>query len=89
MLMHFGWKVLLPTALANVVLIAISMALQQLFGVVGHFVAVAIGGGIASIVLWFAYLHWKARKSGDEASRLPIRRESVVRAIAARMPVED
>jgi NADH-quinone oxidoreductase subunit H len=89
MLMHFGWKVLLPTALANVVLIAISMALQQMFGVAGHFIAVAIGGVVASIVLWFAYLHWKARKSGDEASRLPIRRESVVRAIAARMPVED
>jgi NADH-quinone oxidoreductase subunit H len=89
MLMHFGWKVLLPTALANVVLIAISMALQQMFGVIGHFIAVAIAGVVASIVLWFAYLHWKARKSGDEASRLPIRRESVVRAIAARMPVED
>jgi len=89
MLMHFGWKVLLPTALANVVLIAISMALQQMFGVVGHFIAVAIGGIVASIVLWFAYLHWKARRSGDEASRLAIRRESVVRAIAARMPVED
>jgi NADH-quinone oxidoreductase subunit H len=89
MLMHFGWKVLLPTALANVVLIAISMALQQLFGGIGHFMAVAIGGVVVSIILWIAYLHWKARKSGDEASRLPIRRESVVRAIAARMPVED
>jgi hypothetical protein len=51
--------------------------------------AVAIGGVVVSIILWIAYLHWKARKSGDEASRLPIRRESVVRAIAARMPVED
>jgi NADH-quinone oxidoreductase subunit H len=89
MLMHFGWKVLLPTALANVVLIAISLALQQLFGGIGHLIAVAIGGVVVSIALWVAYLHWKARKSGDEASRLPIRRESVVRAIAARMPVED
>jgi hypothetical protein len=89
MLMHFGWKVLLPTALANVVLVATSMALQQLFGAVGHFIAVGIAGCLATIVLWVAYLHWKARKSGDEASRLPIRRESVVRAIAARMPVED
>ena len=89
MLMHFGWKVLLPTALANVVLVATSMALQQLFGAVGHLIAVGIAGCLATIVLWVAYLHWKARKSGDEASRLPIRRESVVRAIAARMPVED
>jgi NADH-quinone oxidoreductase subunit H len=89
MLMHFGWKVLLPTALANVVLVATSMALQQMFGAVGHIIAVGIAGCLATIVLWVAYLHWKARKSGDEASRLPIRRESVVRAIAARMPVED
>jgi heme/copper-type cytochrome/quinol oxidase subunit 2 len=89
MLMHFGWKVLLPTALANVVMIATSMALQQILGIVGHFIAVGISGVLASVVLWVAYLHWKARKSGDEASRLPIRRESVVRAITARMPVED
>lgn len=89
MLMHFGWKVLLPTALANVVLIATSMALQQLYGTIGHFIAVGIGGIVASVVLWVSYLHWKARRSGDETSRLPIRRESVVRAITARMPVED
>ncbi|MFM7187551.1 MAG: complex I subunit 1/NuoH family protein [Armatimonadota bacterium] len=89
MLMHFGWKVLLPTALANVVMIATSMALQQIMGMVGHFIAVGTAGVLAGIVLWVAYLHWKARKSGAEASRLPIRRESVVRAIAARMPVED
>jgi len=89
MLMHFGWKVLLPTALANVVMIATSMALQQILGTVGHFIAVGIAGALASVVLSVAYLHWKARKSGAEASRLPIRRESVVRAIAARMPVED
>lgn len=89
MLMHFGWKVLLPTALANVVLIAASMALQQLFGIVGHFIAVGIAGVVLTIVLWVAYLHWKARKSGAEASRLPIRRESVVRVLEARTPVED
>src|SRR5688500_3205388 len=32
MLMRFGWKGILPTALVNVVLIALSIALQEAFG---------------------------------------------------------
>lgn len=89
MLMHFGWKVLLPTALANVVFIAMSMALQQSLGPIGHLATVAFSLCVGGIVLWFAYLHWKARRDGHEASTLPIRRESVVLEISARIPVEE
>jgi NADH-quinone oxidoreductase subunit H len=56
MLMGFGWKALLPTALVNVVLIALSLALQEQFAhlpmgkFLGHAIAVVAGLVLCAIL---------------------------------------
>jgi len=92
MLMSFGWKGLLPVALANVVAIALSMALQQRFGLPGHFVVVALAWAIAFVLLLFKrsqYLQSKAEQGAvGEPSRAPIRRKSVAVPIKPNTPKE-
>ena len=79
MLMSFGWKGLLPTALLNVFFLALSIALGSLYGAVtGHLIAVGIG--LAFLALLFL---WKRGQyeSVPEETRLaiaPIRRGSVI-----------
>lgn len=88
MLMAFGWKGLLPVALANVVLIALSLALQQRFGWMGHWVAVAAGGGLAVSLLAGKWWQWKHRdRAASTAS--PIQRPSVAVATPANVNTES
>ena len=98
MLMKLGWKGIIPVGLVNLLLIALSMALQQTkLGWFGHFVALVPG-----VLLLGALFLWKkasyeatekAAKStalvpaGESAttSRLPIRREPVTVKMAPRV----
>jgi NADH-quinone oxidoreductase subunit H len=79
MLMKFGWKGILPTALVNVVLIALSIALQQSFGsvVLGHLAAVAVGIGLCLILLAIKFAGYqKQRRAAAATDIVPIRRPS-------------
>ncbi|MFM7320871.1 MAG: complex I subunit 1/NuoH family protein, partial [Armatimonadota bacterium] len=76
MLMSFGWKGLLPVALANVVLIALSLALQSSIGWMGHWIAVGAGGLLAAILLFAKWSQWRAGRGAASASS-PIVRPSV------------
>jgi hypothetical protein len=77
MLMRFGWKFLLPTALVNVFLIALSMALQQQFQslpagkLIGHLIAVVTGLVIVGLVFFGVYLGYKDRHKDEVAPPLP------------------
>lgn len=101
MLMNFGWKFLLPVALANVVLIALSLALQRQWGVnalgeevlfgkfLGHVVAVVVGLGVCGILFLLKMKNYRETRRGAQTTDLvaPIRRGSVVTPTAA-APVE-
>jgi len=90
MLMKFGWKGLLPVALANLVLIAISLAIQEVarpsLGYAGawwagQIVAWAIAAAIAGILFYLKYTQYTAQKKAALTTDLvvaPIRRPSVV-----------
>jgi NADH:ubiquinone oxidoreductase subunit H len=90
MLMKFGWKGMLPIALANIVLIATSMAVQQVslpslgyYGAwwVGQIVAWAIAAVVIAILFYGKYLQYRAKKSTRVTSTeltAPIRRPTVV-----------
>lgn len=79
MLMSFGWKFLLPVALLNLMLIAVSLALQPIYGrLVGHLIAVFIGIVIALILFAFKYGQYHARRKGAATTDIvPIRRAPV------------
>ncbi|MBC8137785.1 MAG: NADH-quinone oxidoreductase subunit H [Fibrella sp.] len=77
MLMRFGWKFLLPTALVNVFLIALSMALQQQFQslpagkFLGHALAVVTGLVIVGLVINGVRLGYNERHKDEIAPPLP------------------
>ena len=78
MLMRFGWKFLLPTALVNVFLIALSMALQNQWAeggilgkVGGHLVAVVTGLVIVLCVLFGVKAGYDERHKDEIAPPLP------------------
>ena len=79
MLMSFGWKGLLPTALLNVFFLALSIALQSVYGVAGHLLAV-----FAGLLLLLALFLWKrgqyadVRKTAAGSALVPIRRPTTV-----------
>lgn len=98
MLMKLGWKALLPTALVNVFLIALSMALQHTaLGWFGHVVTVGVG-----VVLLGGLFVWRMKNydtveaeralvpfaEGNANPRLPVRRASVTVPTVASV-VED
>ncbi len=72
MLMRFGWKFLLPTALVNVFLIALSMALQQYWGGFwGHIAAVGVGLAIVAAVFLGVKAGYDERHKNEIAPPLP------------------
>lgn len=77
MLMRFGWKFLLPTALVNVFLIALSMALQEQFQslplgrLLGHVLAVVTGLIIVFFVILGVKSGYDARHKDEIAPPLP------------------
>lgn len=87
MLMKFGWKGLLPLGLANLVLIATSLAVQEAvqpsagyYGAwwIGQIVAWAIAGAIALILFYGKYVQYQARKRAARTTDLaPILRPTV------------
>ena len=78
MLMSFGWKGLLPTALLNVFFLALSIALGSVYGAItGHLIAVGVGlAFLALLFLWKRGQYESAAGSVKAAERLPIRRTS-------------
>ncbi len=87
MLMNFGWKGLLPTALVNVVLIALSIALQESFDnvLLGHLAAVAVGIGLCLILLAIKFAGYRRQRRAAAATGIvPIRRPSTAVPTAAR-----
>ncbi|MFY7951764.1 MAG: complex I subunit 1/NuoH family protein [Armatimonadaceae bacterium] len=92
MLMSFGWKGLLPVALTNVVAIALSMALQQRFGVAGHLATVVLVLVGATFLLFAKRSQYIRSKSSNElaqgASRAPIVRKPVAVSIKPNTPRE-
>ncbi len=86
MLMKFGWKGILPIGLVNVVLIALSMALQQSFGRLrGHLMAVAVGLGICFVLFVIKMATYRKRRLDTETTTIsPIRREPAALPVPAR-----
>ncbi len=98
MLMKLGWKGIIPIGLVNLLLIALSMALQQTkLGWFGHFVALVPGVLLlGALFLWKKSSYEAAEKeakttalvpTGESSSlvRLPIRRDSVTVKMAPRV----
>ncbi len=84
MLMRFGWKFLLPTALVNVFLIALSMALQEaldparpgtaanpLLRLAAHLIAVGVGAFIVLLVFLGVKAGYDERNKDEVAPPLP------------------
>ncbi len=80
MLMKFGWKGLLPTALVNVVLIALALALQQIYGTfVGWLGAVVAGVAVCGGLFLFARATYEGRnKAAQKKDLVPIIRPTTV-----------
>ena len=100
MLMRFGWKALLPIALTNLVLIAISLAFQQQyrasFGVSGAWwIGQLIAWAILGVVLILAFVslrrsYEETRKAaGDTPEIAPLVRTPVTVALPPATPVEQ
>ena len=78
MLMGFGWKFLLPTALVNVFLIALSLGVREYFmeksmgyalaSIAGQAIAIAVGLVIAVIVLFGVKAGYDARHKAEAAT---------------------
>ena len=98
MLMKLGWKGIIPVALINLLLIALSMALQQTkLSWFGHFVALVPGVLLLGMLfLWKKSSYEAAEKDSkstalvpaggsSNAAHLPIRRESVTVKMAPRV----
>jgi NADH-quinone oxidoreductase subunit H len=86
MLMRFGWKVMLPTALANLVCIAVSLAVQDEYASLGNLGAWWVGQAAAWILMMiflvlvgFAVYHGyeERRKAAQTTDIAPIRRTPV------------
>ncbi len=69
-LMNFGWKTLLPLAIANVVVTAIAMALRPSLGASTWF-TVALGSIILIIAALLFYRSWSAASMRRRAARQP------------------
>jgi len=83
MLMKFGWKGMLPTALMNIVLIALSLALQQQLGLAGHLLAVLAGVALCLVLLAGKYAGYRKQRRGTaDDDTVPIRRPSVLASSA-------
>ena len=81
MLMKLGWKGLLPTALINVVLIALALALQQQFGTfIGWLGAVVVGIALCGVLFLSLRRNYdrSRRVDGSSTALVPIRRGSVI-----------
>ena len=92
MLMRFGWKGLLPVGLANLVLIAISLAVQEqvkianpeagaLAWIAGQLVAWGIGAVVLGIAFYSYYRDYTKRRATptvDDLAIVPIRRGTVI-----------
>jgi NADH-quinone oxidoreductase subunit H len=90
MLMKFGWKGMLPVALGNIVMIATSLAIQQVSEPTmgktgswwaGQIVAWAMTAVVAGILFYGKYVQYQAKKAAKTASTeltAPIRRPTVV-----------
>ena len=93
MLMNFGWKALLPTALVNVFLIALSLALQEQMGILGHLVAVVAALALCGILLAVKFQSYQSRRrsvqAGESTALVPIRRTTTVVPTPARVPTES
>jgi NADH-quinone oxidoreductase subunit H len=98
MLMKLGWKGIIPIGLVNLLLIALSMALQQTkLAWFGHFVALVPGVLLlGALFLWKKSSYEAAEKEAkttalvpagesSAAPRLPIRREPVTVKMAPRV----
>ncbi len=60
-LMDFGWKVLLPLAIANVIVTAIMMALRAVY-TPNTAIVVTIGSLVLILAAWLLYRNWSARR---------------------------
>jgi NADH-quinone oxidoreductase subunit H len=97
MLMGFGWKGMLPTALVNLLLIAVSIAAQQYFRervdmpIAAWWLGQAVAWALGAVILFVVFLniraayHEKRRAAGSPETLeiAPIRRESVIRQMPA------
>jgi NADH-quinone oxidoreductase subunit H len=98
MLMKFGWKGLLPTALVNLFLIALCIALQQFFREKGYdetlatflgwILAIAAGAVLLGILFLFKRADYEAKRRAARTTDLsaPIRRPTVVTPTPAGAP---
>lgn len=95
MLMKFGWKALLPIALTNLVLIGISLGVQEIFKQQGQTPLIAwwIGQGAAWIIgaiilaILFAsyYASYQAKKKAAQTTDIvPVIRDSVIVSVPSR-----
>lgn len=96
MLMGFGWKGMLPTALVNLLLIAVSIAAQEYFKqqgqgpIIAWWLGQAVAWGLGAVILFVVFQNIRAayhekRRAGvsDTLEIAPIRRESVIRKMPA------
>lgn len=90
MLMRFGWKGLLPVALANLVCIAVSLAFQEHFKAMGSVAAWWAGqiiawalAGVTLLILFALYRkgYEERRRAAQTTDILPIRRTPVAVAV--------
>ena len=75
MLMGFGWKGLLPVALVNLLLIAVSLAFQSQFHSwwIGQVIAWAVGGVLAAILFGATYANYnKTRRAVKATGTVPV-----------------
>ena len=90
MLMKFGWKGVLPTALVNIVFIALCLALQQAYGnTVGWLITVALAAAVGAILFLIrAATYGRERRARAAAAATteiaPIRRPATATHAAAR-----
>lgn len=96
MLMKFGWKGILPVGIANVALIALSLAFQQQYGRFGHLIAVAAGLAFCALLFVIKMASYGTRRRATSAATSgtdlvpvsPIRREPVAVSVPAAQPQE-
>jgi NADH-quinone oxidoreductase subunit H len=98
MLMKFGWKGILPVGIANVALIALSLAFQQQYGrYIGHGLAVAVGAAFLALLFVIKMATYGAKRRAASAAAAgtdlvpvaPVRRAPVAVSVPAAQPAQE